>query len=325
MKILVTGGLGFIGHNVMCKLEILGHEVSSVDTKTRYGVIAQAEQDHLMAARMSKLVTVPHSMDICKVPDMNWVFEEYRPEIVINLASPPRQHIVDLSPLNSSRTMSEGLLNLLELSRSHKVKKFVHISSSMVYGNFIDNVTEDAPCSPIGKYGILKLAGELLVRDHTRRYNLPHTIIRPSAVYGPLDVSERVVARFLLAAMHGDVLTVNGSAEALDFTDVEDVSDGIVSATLSSNTVNKTYNLTRGQGRTLLEAASMAIRIAGKGTLDVKDKDDHFPSRGMLNIDAARKDFEYNPTIDIEEGFKNYHEWLNGNTSFWSGQTIFQS
>jgi nucleoside-diphosphate-sugar epimerase len=99
--------------------------------------------------------------------------------------------------------MMEGLLNLLESAKKHHVKRFVYISSSMVYGNFDNNVVESAVCNPEGQYGIMKLAGEWLVKDYARRTGMEVVIIRPSAVYGPLDVEDRVVAKFMLTAMRG--------------------------------------------------------------------------------------------------------------------------
>jgi UDP-glucose 4-epimerase len=215
--------------------------------------------------------------------------------------------------------MSEGLLNLLEASKNTNVSKFIYISSSMVYGDFTDDVKEDAVCNPQGQYGIMKLAGEWLVRDYTRRDNIVHTIIRPSAVYGPLDVEDRVIAKFMLSAMRGDVLNVNGAGETLDFTYVEDAADGIVAAALSNNTDNKTYNITKSHSRTLLDAAQLAVKIAGKGTINVRDKDADFPSRGALNIDAARRDFGYDPKTDVEEGFQKYYDWLS-TSSYWQNK-----
>jgi nucleoside-diphosphate-sugar epimerase len=156
----------------------------------------------------------------------------------------------------------------------------------------------------------MKLAGEWLVRDYSRRTNLVHTIIRPSAVYGPLDVEDRVISKFLLTAMRGGVLKVNGEHETLDFTYVDDAADGIVAAALSDNTENKTYNITKSHSVTLLKAAQMAIKLAGGGHLDVCPKDSDYPSRGSLNIDAARQDFGFNPKVDVEEGFQNYYNWL---------------
>jgi UDP-glucose 4-epimerase len=232
------------------------------------------------------------------------------------MASFPRQKVVNANPAWGSRVMSEGLLNLLESSSKHEVRKFIYISSSMVYGDFTDDVTEDAVCKPQGQYGILKLAGEDLVKDYTRRDNLVHTIIRPSAVYGPLDVEDRVIAKFLLTAMRGGTLNVNGAGETLDFTYVEDAADGIVGAALSDNTENKTYNITKSHSRTLLDAANLAVQIAGKGVINVRGKDADFPSRGALNIDAARRDFGFDPKVDVEEGFQKYYNWLS-TSDYW--------
>jgi nucleoside-diphosphate-sugar epimerase len=206
--------------------------------------------------------------------------------------------------------MSQGLLNLLEAAKKHAVKRFVYISSSMVYGDFTDDVREDAECRPQGQYGIMKLAGEWLVQDYSRRGFFDHVIIRPSAVYGELDVEDRVISKFLLSAMRGGVLTVNGAEETLDFTYVDDAANGIVAAALSDSTSNRTYNITKSHSWTLLTAAKLAVEIVGRGTIEVQDKNADFPSRGALNIDAARKDFGYNPQVDIKEGFHRYYEWL---------------
>ena len=184
----------------------------------------------------------------------------------------------------------------------------------MVYGNFkntyFDGVDETHECNPLGQYGIMKLAGEWLVRDYGRRTALAHTILRPSAVYGPLDVEDRVVSKFLLAAIQGKTIQVNGADEVLDFTHVDDTADGIAMASVSDNTDNMTYNITRGTSRTLLEAAELAVRIAGTGTIQVNDRDNSFPRRGQLNITRAQNDFGFTPAVNIEEGFDQYYDWL---------------
>ncbi len=321
MNILVTGGLGLIGHHVVKRLQNTGHKVSIMDTRTNYGIIPQEEIDYLMSERLKVIKddTFIYPYDIADRMKVNHAFMLEQPDIVIHMASFPRQKVVNANPAWGSRVMSEGLLNLLEASKTYNVRKFLYISSSMVYGDFTDDVKEDAICRPQGQYGIMKLAGEWLVKDYTRRDNIVHTIIRPSAVYGPLDVEDRVIAKFMLSAMRGDVLNVNGAGETLDFTYVEDAADGIVAAALSDNTDNKTYNITKSHSRTLLDAAQLAVKIAGKGTINVRDKDADFPSRGALNIDAARKDFGFDPKVDVEEGFQKYYEWLS-TSAFWKAQ-----
>ena len=316
MKILVTGGYGLIGHNVVSRLEQLGHEVSIIDTQTTYGIIPQKELDYLLTERRKKFNSEIWLRDICDAEKVDRTFYIEEPEIVIHMASFPRQKVVNSNPALGSRTMSEGLLNLLEASVKYEVRKFIYISSSMVYGDFKDDVTEDAVCRPQGQYGIMKLAGEWLVKDYARRDNMVYTIIRPSAVYGPLDVEDRVISKFMLTAMRGGTLNVNGASETLDFTYVDDAADGIVAAALSDNTENKTYNITKSHSYSLLDAANLAVSIAGSGTVNVRDKDPDFPSRGALNIDAARKDFGFNPKVDVEEGFRMYYEWLSNSTYF---------
>jgi nucleoside-diphosphate-sugar epimerase len=315
MKILVTGGLGFIGHNVVALLESQGHTCVITDTQTTYGIIPQDELDYLICERKKKIKTDRiYGIDIGDRNGITWLIGEHRPNIVIHLASFPRQKVVNHNPQLGSQTMSEGLLNLLEASVQHAVQKFVYVSSSMVYGNFndtyFDGVDESHPTNPIGQYGIMKLAGEWLVRDYSRRTGMAHTIIRPSAVYGPLDVEDRVVSKFLLCAMRGDAIPVRGSSEELDFTYVSDATAGIADAAVSDNTYNTTYNITRGRSRTLLEAANLAIKVAGQGTINMQIADESFPSRGQLNTQRAYLDFDYTPEVDIEQGFQEYYEWL---------------
>lgn len=312
MKILVTGGLGFIGHHVVEALESAGHQVRIIDNMTTYGIVSKDELDALVAERTTQFRT----RDIT-IADISEPFDDSilaGIDTVIHLASFPRQKVVNANPQAGSRVMSEGLLNLLELSIKHQVQRFVYVSSSMVYGDFdktyFDGINESDETKPIGQYGIMKLAGEWLVQDYTRRTGMSHTILRPSAVYGARDVEDRVISRFLTTAMQGGEIQVNGGNEMLDFTHVIDCAVGIALAATSDKTSNRTYNLSRSRARTLLEAAELAVQIAGSGTIRVNEADGAYPSRGQLNTKNARQDFGFAPEIDIEQGFKKYYEWL---------------
>lgn len=325
--ILVTGGLGLIGHHVVNQLEANGEQCVIVDTQTTYNnLIPHDELQYLISERRKKISTEDvYNVDIADQPRMRGIFDRFKPKTVIHLASFPRQKVVNKNPQSGSQTMSEGLLNLLELSAEYNTERFVYISSSMVYGTFEDQVVETAELAPQGQYGIMKLAGEWLVRDYTRKTNgvMEHVIIRPSAVYGPLDVQDRVLSKFMLAAMQGQELNVNGKTELLDFTYVEDAADGIVAASTVPAAANNTYNITKSHSWTLYEAAKLACKIAGNGTIKVNERDLDFPSRGALNIEAARKDLGYNPKIDLEEGFNLYHEWFK-NSVYWSEKAVPQ-
>lgn len=322
-KILVTGGFGFIGHNVVRQLQSLGHDVVIVDNRTNYGLIDEAEMRYLFDER-EKLMAPDTRLYLAHVQDrdaMRLAFVRERPDVVIHLASFPRQKVVNQDPVTGSSTMMTGTMTLLEESRIAGCERFVYVSSSMVYGAFEDDVREDAECRPQGQYGIMKLAGEHLVRDYTRRGCFDHVILRPSAVYGPLDVRDRVISQFMLAAREDRELHVRGPEERLDFTFVTDAADGIVSAALRDAAANRTYNITRSHSWTLQQAAELAVSIAGRGRIIVDGRDDDFPSRGSLNITAARHDLGFDPKIDVERGFHIYNEWFE-NSVFWNKKTI---
>jgi len=326
MKILVTGGLGFIGHRVVAELEADGHDVVITDTRTGYGIISQEEIDWLITERKKFIKTDRiYSINIADREGIDWLLRTHRPSVVIHLASFPRQKVVNANPQWGSRSMSEGLLNLLEASSQNQVQKFVYISSSMVYGDFNDGigigVMESHATTPRGQYGIMKLAGEWLTRDYTQRTGMAHTIIRPSAVYGPRDVEDRVVSKFLITAMRQGIIQVNGGNESLDFTYVDDAARGIAQAAVSENTRNTTYNITRGVARTLKEAAQLSVDIAQGGSMRLNEADASFPSRGTLNTTQAQLDFGYQAQTDIEQGFKTYYEWL-ANSIYWHKKTV---
>jgi UDP-glucose 4-epimerase len=121
--------------------------------------------------------------------------------------------------------------------------------------------------------------------------------------------------------MRGETLKVNGSSETLDFTYVADTARGIAMAAVNASANNNTYNITRGQAHTLLDAAKLAVKIAGRGSIEVKDRDASFPTRGALSNTSATNDFGYEPTTDIEQGFKQYYDWL-ANSVYWSQKTV---
>ena len=251
MKVLVTGGAGFIGHNVVRILEQQGHECIVIDTCTDYGFIPKEELTYLVDNRLKRINTQIRKIDIREGTFVDTIFKTYRPDIVIHMASFPRQKVVEQNPVLASDVMSNGLINLLEKSKKYAVKKFVYISSSM------------------------KFMGEKLVEDYSRRGCFEHVIIRPSAVYGEWDVEDRVVSKFMTKAMRGETLKVNGPDEVLDFTYVEDTAMGIVLAATKDQANGSIYNITRSEQRqwNLKDAAELAIKIAGQGSLEVAPRD----------------------------------------------------
>jgi nucleoside-diphosphate-sugar epimerase len=321
MKTLITGGAGFIGHNVIKLLRGKGIDCYSVDSRTDYGFVPKDELDYLISGRTNRSGYSPLVADIRNTESIKSHVGIFDIKCIVHLASFPRQKVVQQDPVTASQVMITGLINLLEAAVTFKVRRFVYISSSMVYGNFDSGVTEDAVCNPQGQYGIMKYMGEKLVEDYCTRHGIEYVIIRPSAVYGEWDVDDRVVSKFALAALRGQELIVRGANERLDFTHVDDTAQGIVDAILSENTANKIYNITRSNENTitLAEAADLIIKIAGRGSVKLADRDLSFPSRGRLSIARAQNDFGYNPSVDVEEGFARYINWLKTST-YWQAR-----
>ena len=320
-KILVTGGLGLIGHNVINELQkTRKNDVQAVDAFTTYGTLPHEELEYLFAERLKAIDTETQIFkeDIC-TPDINEIFAQFKPDVVIHLASFPNEASVKANPVEAARTMCVGTANLLDCCTRHKTSKFVYISSSMVYGDF-DEASEETAINPSGQYSIWKIAGEELVKEYSRATGQSYVIIRPTAVYGPLDVSSRVIGTFFKRAMADETLYVNGKDETLDFTYAKDTASGIALASIAQD-VTGTYNISRGKKEKILDVANAIVKLVGKGTVKVRAKKTNMPSRGTLDCTSAMMAFKFNPKIDIEKGLKNYYDWVK-DSIYWTKKTV---
>ena len=151
----------------------------------------------------------------------------------------------------------------------------------------------------------------MLIRAYGRRFNLEYIIIRPSAVYGPTDVNKRVSQIFVENALKGTVLKLEGGGESrLDFTYIEDVAMGFVLAMKSDKAKNETFNITRGEGRSLKEFTDILRTLIPALKAEVAPIDMKRPQRGALDISKARKLLGYNPKYSLEEGLKIYVDFV---------------
>jgi nucleoside-diphosphate-sugar epimerase len=181
----------------------------------------------------------------------------------------------------------------------------------MVYGNFDgDAVTEDRHCEPIGIYGALKYGGEKLVIAYNQVFGLSYTIVRPSALYGERCVSRRVGQAFIENALRGLPLSVNGDgSDALDFTYVQDLVQGLVLCMAKQGARNQTFNLTYGNARSLKQMIDIVQKNFPGIEVKFQPRDALMPERGTLSIEKAKRLLGYKPDCPLEEGFVKYIQW----------------
>ena len=181
----------------------------------------------------------------------------------------------------------------------------------MVYGNFEgDAVTEDRRCSPLGIYGALKYGGEKLVIAYNQVFNMPYTIVRPSALYGERCVSRRVGQAFIENALRGIPLTVNGDgSDALDFTYIGDLVQGLILAIARPEAHNETFNLTYGGARSLKQMIAIMEEEFPGIQVNYNPRDSLMPERGTLSVEKAKQLLGYNPAFPLEKGFREYIRW----------------
>ncbi len=310
-KILLTGGLGFIGHTIVRKLEDTEHTPVIIDNRSDYcGAIDRNELETLITERKSLFKTdvQEHNVCISNTNQIDYLVRDIKPDVIIHLAAFPRAKVVIQNPQVGCDIILKGLLNLLESARKHNVKRFVFVSSSMIYGDFDqDNNLETASKNPIEPYGIMKLCAENLVRNYNRLYGLEYSIVRPSAVYGAYDVVDRVLSKFIVKAKANEIMSINGIGLALDFSYVDDVADGMILCATHPKAANETFNITRGIARTLADAGDIIIKETNsKSELVVNENDGKYPKRGALDISKAKDLLGFNPTVNLEEGLTNY-------------------
>ena len=149
-----------------------------------------------------------------------------------------------------------------------------------------------------------------MVKLFSKRDNLNYNIIRPSGVYGPGDMPDRVVHKFFQRAMNNQTITLHNGQNKVDFTYRKDAARGIVLAALSPVS-NVSFNITAGNATSLRILAEKIIQLTNSES-DIEDLGDHvlYPSRGTLDIQRAKDLLDYQPEYTLDKGLQSYYEWL---------------
>jgi len=315
MRILVTGGEGFIGSWIVEKLCELNHQVYTLDNHDTYDLLTSTQLQHIHKWRKRNWASKVHTYK-GSVLDKNKVLSAFqnRPDVVIHLASYPRAKIVHQNPMMGIDNIVNGTINLLEHSKAFSVKRFVFVSSSMIYGNFEPGVKEGAKTKPINIYGEAKLAAERFCKHFYKFSGLEYVIARPSGVYGPGDIPDRVVTTFYKQAINNEQITVHKGINAVDFTYVQDAADGIIKCALEPSAANLSFNISSGEGTPLIKLAHYIKDITDSKSVIVEEgRNQMYPSRGSLDITRAMDILGYQPSTGLLKGLHRYHEWAQEN------------
>ena len=311
MRILVLGGYGFIGSHICQQLKGQGHTIGIVDCFHQYYTFPDWEYYPILNQRKQIAKTdYEYIGQIENLQFMEQTFEHFKPDRVIHVATYPNARMVKRNVLDATNNMITATAYILDLCVKHKVQKIVYASSSMVYGEFNNKIPdENVVPKPNTLYGSYKRQGEIMCKIWHREYGLDYVIMRPSALYGEKDTITRVISQMLKCVLTTGEMTVQGPNNKLDFSNVLDVAQYFAIAT-TNEIRNETFNCTRGHGRKIIDAAEIIRENLGIGTIITKPHDPFYPNRDTLNSDKAKAIFNFNPTIDIEQGIPNYINWF---------------
>ena len=304
-RVFVTGGAGFIGsYTCRCLLK-RDHHVTVFDPFILYRDDLSCPSIYAnMCLRRQHLLA---NANVVRGATRNKhqtqrSLENVAPDVVIHFGGWP---IASEQEMHSEEAFEDILVGTMNLLRSlpSTVERFVFVSSSMVYGDFHQEpMPEDGPTNPKGMYGAMKLAAEVLTKTFCQTKGITFSIVRPTAVYGPGDITRRVLQRFVEAALKGDCITAfNAAYTRLDFSYVTDVADGIAKVALSDYAANEEFNISFGEGRSLEEAIVILRELFPCLAVEyVTTDDERMPMRGALDVAKARRLIGYRPQISLE-------------------------
>ena len=322
-KICIIGGAGFIGHNLAVQLKDVGHDVTCVDNLMVNNLISvignndglkfKSLNKKIIESRLNILDKKNIELKIADARDYHLIsrlISELKPDIIIHLAAVSHANRSNKDPFNTFDHSFRTLENVLDASRGN-IERLIYFSSSMVYGNFTKNEVEESDqCDPIGIYGALKYCGEKIIKAYNQVFDLPYTIIRPSALYGERCISRRVGQIFIENAINNHEIKIGGDGEdKLDFTYIKDLCNGVQLCIEKEKSINEIFNLTYGSSRTINNMKDILLKSFPNAKISYEKRDKLMPKRGTLSISKAKKLLGYNPSYAIEDAYPEYIKW----------------
>jgi dTDP-glucose 4,6-dehydratase len=329
MKLLVTGGAGFIGSAVVRLAVARGHEVVNLDALTYAACL-----DNVASVSNSNLYSFEQA-DIRDRAALDRIFDLHSPDAVMHLAA---ESHVDRSidgPADFIDTNITGTFNMLEAARRHwqavgkpQGFRFHHISTDEVFGTLGDTgqFTEDTPYAPNSPYSASKAASDHLVRAWAETYGLPVVMTNCSNNYGPFHFPEKLIPVVILNALHGRPIPVYGKGENVrDWLYVEDHADALLTV-LEKGTLGRSYNIGGENEARNIDIVRMICTLLDEMRPDgaphdrlisfVTDRPGH-DARYAIDPTRIREELGWRPSVTLEEGLRKTVRWYLDNEAWW--------
>ncbi|MDP3262245.1 MAG: dTDP-glucose 4,6-dehydratase [Tabrizicola sp.] len=329
MKLLVTGGAGFIGSAVVRLAVARGHEVVNLDALTY-----AACQDNVADAARSNLYSFEQA-DIRDRAALDRIFDLHRPDAVMHLAA---ESHVDRSidgPSDFIETNITGTFNMLEAARRHWAAqgkpagfRFHHISTDEVFGTLGETgqFTEDTPYAPNSPYSASKAASDHLVRAWAETYGLPVVMTNCSNNYGPFHFPEKLIPVVILNALHDRAIPIYGKGENVrDWLYVEDHADALLTV-LEKGALGRSYNIGGENEARNIDIVRMICALLDEMRPSgaphdrlisfVTDRPGH-DARYAIDPSRIRNELGWRPSVTLEEGLRRTVRWYLDNEAWW--------
>ena len=306
MRVLITGGGGFLGGAITSALVARGETAIAFDTHFAFDSLPDSVRYFRVCG------------DITDMAALAQVVRTHQPEAVIHCAA-----IVGVlssigSPINVVRINVEGSINIFEAMRLGDIKRCIHISSEKAYGAFrSDYIDETHPLEPVLPYGICKATVEQLGRTYRDLHGLEVINLRTSWVYGPGLPRDRIPRNMVLATLEGRPLHIPHGAETLiDHTYVDDWVTAVLAALDHREHRYDVYNISSGQACTVTELAEIVSELVPGAELSVgpgpyrHGNQIELVKKGALDISRAQAEFGWKPKFDIRSGLAAYVDAL---------------
>lgn len=306
MKLVITGGAGFIGSNLAFHLKSLGYDVIAVDNFARpsgYGL-------YLLDLNDIKIVRAD-IRDIAKVKEAVGRFD-----VLIHAAAYINVAESIEKPVEYTDVNVKGTVAMLHLAVKSNAKRFIYISSAAVYGEPIKlPIDEGHPTNPISPYGATKLAAEYFVKTFNIAYGLEYIILRLFNVYGPGQSPNYagLIVKTLKRVLRGEPPIIYGDGtQTRDFVYIKDVVEAI-SKSIETEYTNNIFNIGSGREYKVRDVVDIILRLTGRTEL----KPIYAPPRpgdiyrSVADISKAKKLLGYQPRYSIEDGIKELIKIIN--------------